>query len=85
MNVRRPVDAVVDATLQQISYNVRQAHLVTGIGESTLRKLVREGRLAARYLGTTVLIDAEDLMRFFASLPSEKQVDHDVAANREIA
>lgn len=68
--------------LQQISYNVRQAHEATGIGESTLRSLVRKGHLAARYLGSTLLIDAEDLMRFYSSLPSERQVERDVAANR---
>ncbi|WP_330253034.1 helix-turn-helix domain-containing protein [Nocardia sp. NBC_00565] len=79
------VDTAIQATLQQISYNVRQAHLATGIGESTLRKLVREGHLAARYLGSTLLIDADDLKRLFASLPSEKQVDRDVAANRGVA
>lgn len=68
--------------LQQISYNVRQAHEATGIGESTLRKLIREGMIAARYLGSTLLIDAKDLQRFYDSLPSEKQVEREVAANR---
>lgn len=71
------------AEIQQISYNVHQAHVATGVGESTLRKLVREGHLAARYLGSTLLIDAEDLARFYRNLPSERQVDRDVAANRE--
>lgn len=76
-------DTRLDVTaLQQISYNVHQAHLATGVGESTLRKLVREGLLAARYLGSTLLIDADDLKRFYRSLPSEKQIDRDVAANR---
>ncbi|WP_024801159.1 helix-turn-helix domain-containing protein [Nocardia sp. BMG51109] len=69
---------------QQISYNIRQAHQVTGIGESTLRRLVRQGLLAARYLNSTILIDAEDLERFSRSLPSEKQVLRDVAANRSL-
>lgn len=70
------------ALLHRISYNVRQAHEATGIGESTLRKLVRQGLLAARYLNSTLLIDAEDLKRFYDNLPSERQVDREVAANR---
>lgn len=70
------------AALQQISYNVRQAHDATGIGESTLRQLVRKGHIAARYLGSSILIDADDLLRYYNSLPSERQVDRDVAANR---
>ncbi|MFF0546902.1 helix-turn-helix domain-containing protein [Nocardia thailandica] len=67
---------------RQISYNTRTASEATGIAESTLRKLVREGKIAARYLGATILIDAADLARFYRSLPSERQVDVECAANR---
>lgn len=67
---------------EQISYSVKTASIATGISESRIRRLVREGYLAARYLGESVLIDAESLRRMYASLPSEKQVERDVAANR---
>lgn len=67
---------------QQISYSVKQAADATGIGESTLRRLIREGRLAARYMGSTILIDAPSLDRFYRALPSERQVDREVAAHR---
>ncbi|MGW4126272.1 helix-turn-helix domain-containing protein [Nocardia sp. NPDC004711] len=70
---------------QQISYNTRQAAEATGIAESTLRKLVRDGLIAARYYGSTISIDAEDLARFYRSLPSERQVERECAANRRIA
>ncbi|MFE3105970.1 helix-turn-helix domain-containing protein [Nocardia tengchongensis] len=70
---------------QQISYNTRQAAEATGIAESTLRRLVREGKVAARYFGATVLIDAESLAQFYRSLPSERQVERECAANRRIA
>ncbi|WP_040815095.1 helix-turn-helix domain-containing protein [Nocardia concava] len=66
----------------QISYNTKQAADATGIAESTIRQLVRKGQIACRYLGSTLLIDAEDLQRFYRNLPSEKQVDRECAANR---
>ncbi|WP_433734871.1 helix-turn-helix domain-containing protein (plasmid) [Nocardia sp. CA-129566] len=68
--------------IQQISYSVAQAHTATGLSESTLRRLVREGQIAARYYGAKILIDAESLRRYYESLPSERQVDRDCAANR---
>lgn len=70
---------------QQISYSIQSAEIATGISESRLRRLVREGKVAARYFGATVLIDAESLRCFYESLPSEKQVERDVAANRGVA
>jgi excisionase family DNA binding protein len=69
----------------QISYSVRQAYEATGIAEWTLRRLVRENKIPARYLGATILIDAEALKRFFQSLPSERQVEREVAANRGLS
>ncbi|WP_433712859.1 helix-turn-helix domain-containing protein [Nocardia sp. CA-084685] len=49
---------------QQISYSVAQAHTATGLSECTLRQLVREGKIAARYYGTKILIDAESLRSY---------------------
>ncbi|WP_280245534.1 helix-turn-helix domain-containing protein [Nocardia abscessus] len=69
----------------QLSYSVRQAYEATGIAEYTLRKLVREGKIAARYHGASILIDAESLARFYKSLPSERQVERECAANRGVA
>lgn len=66
---------------KQISYSVKQAHEATGISEHRLRQLVREHKLAARYLGATVLIDAQSLARYYEQLPSERQVERECAAN----
>lgn len=66
---------------KQISYSTEQAHHATGISVWKLRRLIRDGLLAARYLGDTVLIDAEDLQRLYDSLPSTRQVQRDCAAN----
>ena len=70
---------------RQISYNVHQASEATGIAESTIRQLVREGHIAARYLGSKILVDAASLERYYRALPSERQVERDVAANRGVA
>lgn len=79
------MNTIRDIEPRQISYNTRQAAAATGIAESTLRKLVREGHIAARYHGSAILIDAEDLHRYYRSLPSEKQVHVECAANRGAA
>ncbi|MFR9773169.1 helix-turn-helix domain-containing protein [Nocardia sp. SC052] len=73
--------AQVTAGPVQISYNVRQAAEATGIAEYTLRKLVRECKIAARYHGASILIDAKSLERYYQSLPSERQVERECAAN----
>ncbi|MGV9818381.1 helix-turn-helix domain-containing protein [Nocardia xishanensis] len=71
--------------VQQISYNPRQAAEATGLSEHTIRRLVRENKIAARYYGSSVLVDAESLTRFYRSLPSERQIDRECAANRGVA
>ncbi|WP_280499419.1 helix-turn-helix domain-containing protein [Nocardia cyriacigeorgica] len=70
---------------QQISYNVKQAAEATGMSEWTIRKLVRENKLAARYNGSQILVDAESLATYYRSLPSERQVERECAANRRTA
>lgn len=67
---------------RQISYSVQQASAATGIAESTIRQMVREGNLAARYLGSKILVDAADLERVYYSLPSERQVEREFTSNR---
>lgn len=57
---------------QQISYSPKQAAVATGLGESTIRRLVSKGKIAARFYGTSVLVDAHSLSRFVRSLPSER-------------
>ncbi|MBF6416907.1 MerR family transcriptional regulator [Nocardia cyriacigeorgica] len=70
---------------RQISYNTRQAAEATGMSEWMIRKLVRENKLAARYNGSQILVDAESLATYYRSLPSERQVERDCAANRRTA
>lgn len=69
---------------QQISYNVKQASAATGLSEHTIRREIRENRLAARYNGSQILIEAESLARFVRSLPSERQVHRECAANESL-
>lgn len=66
---------------QQISYNVKQASAATGLSEYTIRRAIRENDLAARYNGSQIIIEAESLVLYVRSLPSERQVHRDCAAN----
>ncbi|WP_327100039.1 hypothetical protein OIE68_15440 [Nocardia vinacea] len=56
-----------------------------GISIPSVSREIRAGRLAARYYGATVLVDYESVERFWRSLPSEKVVDRECAANRRHA
>ena len=72
----------VATPLRPLAYSPAQAAQVLPIAESSIRRLVREGKIHARYFGSSILIDADALTAFYHSLPTEKQVERECAANR---
>ncbi|WP_158607951.1 helix-turn-helix domain-containing protein [Nocardia panacis] len=85
MTRARTPDDLATPVAVQISYSVKQAAAATGMSEWTIRDLVRRNRLAARYAGSQILVDAESLASYYNSLPSERQVERECAANRRSA
>lgn len=63
--------ATQDGHPEQISYSVKQAAAATGLSDKAIRRLIYADKLPARYNNTTVLIPADALKAWFASLPSE--------------
>ena len=55
-----------------IAYDYEGAAAAIGVSPWKIRTLVREGHLAAKYLGKDVLIPHEEIVAFVASLPSER-------------
>lgn len=53
----------------QLAYSPTEAAKVLGIGRSTLFKLLANGDLSARKLGTRTLLSTDELQRYLASLP----------------
>ncbi|UZX16531.1 helix-turn-helix domain-containing protein [Thermus sp. PS18] len=50
--------------LTPIAYNLRQAAEVLGIGESTLRALIRGGHIRVAHVGRRVLVPHSALVEF---------------------
>ena len=63
-------------TDQPLCYTPRAAADAVGLSESTIRTLIRENTLPAKYYGSgprkTVLIRAADLQAWVDSLPDER-------------
>ncbi len=54
--------------LRPFAYNINHVHEVAPWGRSTTYRLVKEGKLPARKLGSSTVILTEDLEQFIASL-----------------
>jgi len=54
-----------------ISYTVHQAAASVGLSERYIRAQIAHRYLLARYAGTKPLIGHEELVRWFAKLPTE--------------
>jgi excisionase family DNA binding protein len=61
MNRRKPAIA---PPLEKITLSVEEAAAACGLGQSTIRRLIREGKLPARRIGTRLLICRADLETF---------------------
>jgi excisionase family DNA binding protein len=57
---------------RRFAYSIEETCAALGIGRGTVFKLIRDGKLPARKLGTRTLIPAEDLERLVANLPDAK-------------
>ena len=60
----------------KIFYTVAEAKAALGIGTTRLYELLGSGRLRARKLGNTTLIEAESIQQLVASLPLGKFTTH---------
>lgn len=56
--------------MSKLSYSIKEACEVTGIGRTSLYEAIAAGTLKSRKFGAKTLILAEDLNAFLASLPS---------------
>lgn len=60
----------------KIFYTVAEAKAALGIGTTRLYELLTAGRLRARKLGNTTLIEAESMQELVKSLPLGKFTTH---------
>jgi excisionase family DNA binding protein len=65
-----------EGTAVKIFYTVAEAKNALGIGTTRLYELLAAGRLRARKLGNTTLIEAESMQELVKSLPLGKFTTH---------
>jgi len=53
-------------------YTYAEAAIYLGSSETVIKRAVARGDIPARYLGSRVLLDVEDLDAFFDGLPTER-------------
>lgn len=81
---RRPETVVEEIDTKPYAYSVRAAlDAFSFLSESELRKLIREDKIAVRYKGRTIVVLGDSLRRYVDSLPTERQVHIECAAQRD--
>ena len=55
-----------------IAYDYEGAAAQLSVTVDKIKKLVRDNDIAARYFGRNVLIEHDELVRFVATLPTER-------------
>jgi excisionase family DNA binding protein len=55
--------------VEKLAFTIQEAAAVSSIGQTSLYKAIREGRLKARKYGTRTVITRLDLQAFLDSLP----------------
>lgn len=66
----RPDNIIAAAPL---AYSVKGAAAALSLSTSTIAKLIADDVILARYAGAKRLIPAEEITRFLASLPHERE------------
>jgi excisionase family DNA binding protein len=61
-----------ESTAQPMAVSIRATQLLTGLGRSSIYKLLGDGRLRARHFGRRVLVLRTSIDEFLASLPEAK-------------
>ncbi|WP_456780400.1 helix-turn-helix domain-containing protein [Bradyrhizobium sp. USDA 3315] len=62
-------DAPVRPTLERLGLTVAEAAVLSSLGQTSVYKAIREGRLRIRKYGTRTIITRADLASFLENLP----------------
>ena len=66
------------------AFSIREVMARTGIGRNRIYKLIRDGNLVAKKLGTKTVIVATDLQTFLDSLPPMPSVRDRIAERDQV-
>ena len=60
----------MDNNSTKLAYSIKEACHALSVGRTNLYKLIKQGKITARKLGTRTVILADDLKAYLAALPS---------------
>lgn len=66
-------DGIARAAEEKLGLTVPEAAALSSLGQTSIYKAIREGRLTARKYGTRTIIARADLQAFLDTLPQTKQ------------
>jgi excisionase family DNA binding protein len=76
-------ESILKAPIEKLALTVREAAQLSSLGQTSIYKAIREGRLRSRKYGTRTIITRADLSFFLDSLPQEnKDSDRGLNARR---
>lgn len=66
-------ESMLRPTMEKLGFTVPEAAVLSSLGQTSLYKAIREGRLRIRKYGTRTIITRPDLASFLESLPDETE------------
>ena len=70
MEKREP--SMLGPTIEKLGLTVPEAAVLSSLGQTSIYKAIREGRLRIRKYGTRTIITRSDLASFLENLPDER-------------
>jgi excisionase family DNA binding protein len=65
-------ESVLGSTMEKLGLTVPEAAALSSLGQTSIYKAIKEGRLRIRKYGTRTIITRTDLATFLENLPDER-------------
>jgi excisionase family DNA binding protein len=65
-------ESVLGSTMEKLGLTVPEAAALSSLGQTSIYKAIKEGRLRIRKYGTRTIITRTDLTSFLENLPDER-------------
>jgi excisionase family DNA binding protein len=66
-------ESMLEPTIERLGLTVPEAAALSSLGQTSLYKAIREGRLRVRKYGTRTIITRTDLASFLENLPDKAE------------
>jgi excisionase family DNA binding protein len=66
-------ESIPRTPIEKLAFTIREAAQLSSLGQTSIYKAIREGRLRSRKYGTRTIIARTDLLSFLDNLPEENK------------